>query len=84
VKYSNVFFQKYSIFLIYFFSFLFSLPFISKPLINPDIFWHLSAGKFIFENSKIPYTDFLSWTLNGKEWIDFEWLSQVIYYIRVC
>jgi len=81
VKYSNVFFQKYSIFLIYFFSFLFSLPFISKPLINPDIFWHLSAGKFIFENSKIPYTDFLSWTLKGKEWIDFEWLSQVIYYI---
>lgn len=28
-----------------------------------------------------PQTDFLSWTMQGREWIDFEWLSQLIFYL---
>lgn len=50
------------------------------PVINPDIFWHFSAARFMAERLRVPRTDFLSWTAQGREWVDFEWLSQLIFY----
>ncbi|MBI4387382.1 MAG: hypothetical protein HY551_08355 [Elusimicrobia bacterium] len=50
------------------------------PISNPDLFWHLSAARFIVSFRKLPQTDWLSWTLEGKPWTDFEWLSQLIWY----
>lgn len=60
---------------------IFSLPFYLMPMNNPDLFWHLSSGKFIVSNLAIPSKDFLSWTMKGAQWLDFEWLTQVIYYL---
>ena len=50
------------------------------PEINPDLFWHLSAGRYILQTKAIPRVDFLSHTMAGKPWCDFEWLTQLIYY----
>ncbi len=51
------------------------------PVVNPDIYWHLSAGKYTVAHLAPPRADFLSWPLYGREWVDFEWLPQVIYYL---
>ncbi|HCC48653.1 MAG TPA: hypothetical protein DEQ38_11150 [Elusimicrobia bacterium] len=53
---------------------------LAMPVLNPDLFWHLSAGKYIFNNLSLPSADFLSWTEAGAPWTDFEWLAQLIYY----
>lgn len=50
------------------------------PVINPDLFWHLSAGRYMFAAHAVPRTDFLSWTMAGRPWLDFEWLPQLLYY----
>jgi len=50
------------------------------PIINPDIFWHFSAARFMAAHLRVPRTDFLTWTMQGREWVDFEWLSQLILY----
>ena len=50
------------------------------PIINPDLSWHLSAGRYIVDNFSVPQTDFLSWSMSGRQWFDFEWLVQVFYY----
>ena len=50
------------------------------PIINPDIFWHFSAARYMLEHGCVPRFDFLSWTMQGREWVDFEWLSQLIFY----
>ena len=55
-------------------------PVFLVPASNPDLFWHLSAGKWIVENFSIPRADFLSFTRSGAPWHDFEWLAQVLYY----
>ena len=51
------------------------------PITNPDIYWHLSAGKQTLANWGPPRTDLLSWPLYGAEWVDFEWLPQVFYFL---
>ncbi len=45
-----------------------------------DIWLHLATGKFITLNHIIPQTDILSCSLEGKPWINQEWLFQVIIY----
>ena len=59
---------------------LLTLPAVLFPVYNPDLFWHLSAGRWIFEHHALPRADFLSSTLAGRPWLDFEWLSQLAYY----
>jgi hypothetical protein len=62
-------------------AFAFSVSVFFLPVINPDVFWHLSAGRYALAHLRPPSTDFLSWPLAGAEWIDFEWLPQVAYYL---
>lgn len=50
------------------------------PIFNPDLYWHLSAGRRIVELHAIPKADWLSSTRAGAPWIDFEWLSQLLFY----
>lgn len=49
------------------------------PIYNPDLFWHLSAGREMLENGAIPSRENFSFTLLGASWQDFEWLSQMLF-----
>ncbi|MDA8131374.1 MAG: hypothetical protein M0011_07720 [Elusimicrobia bacterium] len=53
---------------------------VAMPVLNPDLYWHLSAGKYLTANLGLPSSDFLSWTEYGTGWTDFEWLAQLLYY----
>ncbi len=54
-------------------------PGLLVPLFNPDLFWHLSAGDWIVAHRALPRADFLSFSRAGSPWLDFEWLSQVVF-----
>jgi hypothetical protein len=49
-------------------------------LTDSDIFWHLKAGQIIIETHHVPSRDLFSFTRAGEEWIDSQWLFQVIIY----
>jgi hypothetical protein len=49
------------------------------PLSNPDVFWHLSAARWMLAHGAVPRVDWLSWTMSGAPWADFEWLSQLVF-----
>lgn len=49
------------------------------PIRNPDLWWHLSAGRRIVAQHAVPRADFLSHTRSGCAWVDFEWIPQLIY-----
>ncbi len=50
------------------------------PIVNPDVFWHLSAGRWMAEHGGFPRADWLSATMAGRAWADFEWLAQLLWY----
>src|SRR5580658_8922520 len=52
---------------------------LAVPITNPDLFWHLSAARRMVELRTIPSSDWLSWTMSGVRWIDFEWLAELFY-----
>lgn len=46
-----------------------------------DIWLHIKTGEYIIINKAIPYYDIFSFVLDGKRWIDHEWLFQIITYL---
>ena len=49
-------------------------------LTDTDIFWHLKTGEIIWNSHQVPQKDIYSFTVAGKEWIDAQWLFQLIIY----
>jgi len=48
---------------------------------DASVGWHLTAGKWIFENHAIPRTDLFSYTFPEKAWVAYEWLFDLIAYV---
>jgi len=57
-----------------------SLAAFCLPFANPDLFWHLSAAKRILAIHAVPRQDWLSWSMGGRPWVDFEWLTQIVWF----
>ena len=47
---------------------------------DPDIWWHLKTGEWIWAHRSVPTTDPFSFTAFGQPWTAHEWLSEVILY----
>ena len=61
-------------------SLLYLIPaiWILQPVISdPDIWWHLQAGKWIVDHGTLPATDPFSAYGEGKPWVAYSWLFEV-------
>jgi hypothetical protein len=65
--------------------FLFTLALISAAAIfrisDLDFWWHLKTGQLIIQQRAFQYEEVYSFTAAGREYIDHEWLFQVIAYL---
>jgi hypothetical protein len=46
-----------------------------------DFWWHLKTGEIIVQQKAFPHHDIYSFTAFGREYIDHEWLFQVLQYL---
>jgi hypothetical protein len=46
-----------------------------------DFWWHLKTGQIILEQKQFQYTEIYSFTAQGREYIDHEWLFQTVTYL---
>lgn len=47
-------------------------------LTDSDTGWHIRAGELVLANGRIPRVDVFSFTMEGRPWIAWEWLSDVV------
>jgi hypothetical protein len=52
----------------------------AQPITDPDFWWHLKTGQYVFETRSIPRTDIFSGLRFGAEWVTHEWLSEFLMY----
>ncbi len=65
-----------------FYIFLFSiLLYNSFGYLDPDFGWHLRFGEIIWQTKNIPHDQIFMWTLQGKTWVDHEWLANLLMYV---
>lgn len=48
---------------------------------DSDYFWHVKAGEYMFNNSKILTNDVFSWFMKGKYWMSHEWAFDYLIYL---
>jgi hypothetical protein len=73
------FFSFKTVFWTLFYIFIFSLLLNnSLGYLDPDLGWHLKVGEDIVREAKVPHLNYYNYTLEGKTWVDHEWLLNVI------
>jgi hypothetical protein len=65
-------------FLVVFFGFC--ALFAAQKIVDPDFWWHLKTGEWIWQHKAVPYVDPFSYTFKGAEWINYEWLFHAVIY----
>jgi hypothetical protein len=50
------------------------------PIWDIDVFWHIEAGRWIFEHHALPTTDIFSAVDGARGWITFQWLYEIVVY----
>jgi len=46
---------------------------------DPDTYSHVAVGRWMISQGVVPDSDPFSFSMHGKPWITFEWLSQILY-----
>ncbi len=61
---------------------LYCLPIflVARPIIDPDIWWHLREGQWIVSRHAVPTMDPFSTYGVGRLWIAYSWLFEVLVY----
>jgi hypothetical protein len=44
-----------------------------------DLWWHIAAGRWMWEHRSLPWTDPWSFTRAGQPWLHHEWLADLVY-----
>ena len=52
-----------------------------KQFAEPDIWWHLRDGAFIWQHHSFPGVDTFSFGAAGSPWLDHEWLSEMPFFL---
>ncbi|HQO20940.1 MAG TPA: hypothetical protein PLA03_11345 [Acidobacteriota bacterium] len=51
-----------------------------SPVWDPDSFWHLAFGRFIFETGSLPHNEPFAFTREGMPLTDLSWLPHLIFF----
>ena len=51
----------------------------NRLLADPDTYWQITIGRWIFDHRAVPVSDIYSFTMTGRPWISTQWLAQVLY-----
>jgi hypothetical protein len=51
------------------------------PIVDTDIWWHLRTGQWVVDHAQVPATDPFSAYGEGKRWIAYSWLFEILVYI---
>ncbi|MBI4491276.1 MAG: hypothetical protein HY690_00580 [Chloroflexi bacterium] len=48
---------------------------------DPDYWWHVRTGQYIYETGTLPRQDLYSYTAVGHPWVTHEWLTELLFYV---
>lgn len=51
------------------------------PLRDPDVWWHLAAGRWIVDHHQVPVVDPFDSLGEAREWLDYSWSIDVVWWL---
>jgi hypothetical protein len=53
---------------------------VMRPVVDPDLWWHLRTGEWIVETGWVPFTDPFSTAGPDRSWVAYSWLFDLLVY----
>jgi len=53
--------------------------YVCEPVRDPDLWWHITVGKWILSHQTVPHLDYWNLFGAGKEWVAYSWMHEVAY-----
>ena len=53
--------------------------YIAGPLVDPDLWWHITAGRWMIAHGEVPTVDYWNMFGVGKPWRAYSWSVEVIF-----
>lgn len=53
--------------------------FLSRPILDPDIWWHINVGRWIVAHGEVPRVDYWNTFAAGTPWRAYSWSNEVVY-----
>ncbi len=53
--------------------------YICGPLADPDLWWHVTVGRWIIAHGSLPYHDYWNMFAVGRPWRAYSWSSEILY-----
>lgn len=50
----------------------------NRGLGDPDVYWHITAGRWMLEHGQVPSSDSFSFTMHGAIWVAQEWAAELL------
>jgi hypothetical protein len=50
-----------------------------RPIGDPDLGWHLAAGRQMLDTLSLPRIDTFSYVTEGRSWVVYSWLAEVLF-----
>jgi hypothetical protein len=50
-----------------------------RPITDPDLWWHLAAGRRVLAGEGVPWVDTFSYVARGHVWIAYSWLPETVF-----
>lgn len=47
------------------------------PIRDPDLWWHLVVGRWIYSHQSVPWVDYWTYYGTGKGWVAYSWLFEL-------
>lgn len=58
---------------------LLTAAYICRPIADPDLWWHITVGRWIVSHRVVPSVDYWNMFGAGQRWIAYSWSSEVLY-----
>ncbi len=53
--------------------------YITGPIMDPDLWWHITVGRWIWAQKAVPVVDHWNLFGAGKPWVAYSWSNEVVY-----
>ena len=53
--------------------------YICQPIMDPDLWWHITVGRWILDNGHAPFTEHWNLFAVGKPWVAYSWSNEIVY-----
>jgi len=53
--------------------------YLTGPVLDPDLWWHIAVGRWVIHNQQVPVVDYWNMFWVGQSWLAYSWSNEILF-----